>query len=82
MMNRGSDWTPLGGLPRSTAIRVSRWFGQGDLLFYLCAFVIVASLLLGGGTRGGFLSDAVLQFLAIPLLLVCLWKLFDLPLTK
>jgi O-antigen ligase len=71
--------------------RLNNWFGHADLrrwpgqvghLFYLCAFVIVASLLLGGGTRGGFLSDAILQFFAIPLLLVALWRLFEVPLTK
>jgi hypothetical protein len=51
-------------------------------MFFLCAFVIVASLILGGGTRGGFLSDAILQLVAIPLLLVALWKLLEAPLTK
>lgn len=40
------------------------------------------SLILGGGTRGGFLSDAILQLLAIPLLLVSLWRIFEVPLTK
>jgi O-antigen ligase len=51
-------------------------------MFSLCAFVIVASLILGGGTRGGFLSDAILQLIAIPLLLVSLWRLLETPLTK
>jgi O-antigen ligase len=51
-------------------------------MFSLCAFVIVASLILGGGTRGGFLSDAILQLIAIPLLLVALWRLLETPLTK
>lgn len=51
-------------------------------LFLLCAFVIAASLLLGGGTRGGFLRDAILELIAIPLLLVALWKLFDGPITQ
>src|SRR5262245_24191600 len=46
-----------------------RWFGQGSLLFYLCAFVMVASLTLGGGGRIGYLSDAILQLSAIPLLI-------------
>jgi hypothetical protein len=58
------------------------WFPQTDFLFLLCAIVVVASLILGGGTRGGFLSDAILQFVSIPLLLVALWRLFDVPLTK
>ena len=59
-----------------------RWFGQVSLLFYLCAFVMVASLTLGGGARSGYLSDAILQLLAIPLLFVALWKMFEVSLTK
>jgi O-antigen ligase len=59
-----------------------RWFSQANLLFYLCAFVMVASLILGGGARNGRLTDALLQLVAIPLLLVALWKLFEVPLAK
>ena len=51
-------------------------------MFSLCSFVIVASLILGGGTRGGFLSDAILQLIAIPLFFVSLWRLLETPLTK
>src|SRR4029078_12839845 len=65
-----------------TGLTGVRWFAQTDLLFFLCAFVVVASLILGGGTRGGFLSDAILQFLSIPLLLVAVWSLFDVPWTR
>ncbi len=43
---------------------------------------MVCCLLLGGGTSAGFLSDAVLQLLAVPLLLASLWRLFDLPSAK
>jgi O-antigen ligase len=39
----------------------------------------VSSLLIGGGTRAGFLSDAVLQLLAVPALLIALTSLMDLP---
>ncbi len=46
---------------------------------YLCAFTVVAALVLGGGTRHGFVSDAVLQVLAVPLLLASLWRIADLP---
>jgi hypothetical protein len=46
--------------------------------FWLTALTLLAALLLGGGTRGGFLSDALLQFLAIPLLLVSASRLGDL----
>jgi O-antigen ligase len=48
------------------------------LLFGLCAFTMICSVMLGGGTRGGFLSDGILQLLTIPLLLVSLWRLVDL----
>jgi O-antigen ligase len=48
------------------------------LLFGLCALAIVSSLVLGGGTHSGFLSDAILQFLTIPLLLVSFWQLLGL----
>jgi O-antigen ligase len=50
---------------------------DGGLLFYLCAVVMASSLLFGGGTRAGFLSDAILQVLSIPLLSVALWRSFD-----
>jgi O-antigen ligase len=46
--------------------------------FWLTAFTLLAALLLGGGTRGGFLSDALLQLLAIPLLLLSASQLNDL----
>ena len=62
--------------------QIDRLFGQANPLFYLTAVVMVVSLILGGGTRGGFLSDAILQFTAIPLLLYSVWKLFEVPLTR
>jgi O-antigen ligase len=43
---------------------------------------MVASFAFGGGTRGGFLFDAIIQLLALPLLLLALWRLFELPLTR
>lgn len=45
---------------------------RGTVTFWLCATVLVASLVLGGGTRAGFLSDVLLQWSAIPLLTVLL----------
>jgi len=39
------------------------------------ALVTVSSLVLGGGARSGYLSDAILQLLSIPPLLVSLWQL-------
>lgn len=41
----------------------------------LCAIVLVTGVTLGGGTRSGFLSDAALQLVSVPLLLVALWSL-------
>ena len=46
-------------------IDLRRWFGQVNLLFYLCAFVIMASLTLGGGARNGRLSDAIAEYQAV-----------------
>ena len=46
--------------------------------FWLTALTLLLALLLGGGTRGGFLSDALLQLLAIPLLLLSASRLGDL----
>lgn len=43
---------------------------------WMCGFVLIASLTLGGGTRSGFLSDAILQLIATPLLLIALWRNF------
>ena len=43
-----------------------------------CGLVILFSLILGGGTRGGFLSDAILELLAIPVLLISLAGLIGL----
>lgn len=50
--------------------------------FSLCAFMVICSLLLGGGTHGGFLSDAILELLAIPVLILSLSSLIELPLWK
>src|SRR5262245_53387005 len=55
---------------------------QLSLLFYLCAFVMVASLTLGGGARNGYFSDGILQLLAIPLLCLALLRMLDVSLTK
>jgi len=48
-------------------------------LFFAYTLVLVASLVLGGGTRAGFLSDVAIQLLAIPLLLIALLRLARLP---
>ncbi len=66
--------------PQTNAARITEQ--APSLLLGLCAFAIVCSLVLGGGTRGGFLSDAILQLLTIPLLLIALWRLVDLRFDK
>jgi hypothetical protein len=38
------------------------------------AAVITAALVFGGGSRGGLLSDVVLQLLALPVLVMALWR--------
>jgi O-antigen ligase len=45
----------------------------------LCAFMLFCSLLLGGGTHGGYLSDPILELIAIPVLLLTLSSLANLP---
>jgi O-antigen ligase len=62
------------------AMRRAHWAGAqltsvvSSLPLAVCALVTVSSLVLGGGTHSGFLSDAILQLLSIPPLLVCLWQ--------
>src|SRR5262245_42010680 len=63
-------------------IRFEAWFGKATPLFYLCAGVMAASLILGGGSRAGLRLDATLQLLTIPLVLVSLWRIFDVSLTR
>ncbi len=55
------------------------WERRPSLNFCLCAFTVIASLLLGGGTRGGFLSDVILELFAIPAFLVSLSSLVAVP---
>jgi hypothetical protein len=45
----------------------------------LTIFTTIAALLLGGGTRAGYLSDALLQLLSLPLLLTALSSSFRRP---
>jgi hypothetical protein len=52
------------------------------LFAYLSVFGLLSCLLLGGGTRSGLISDALLQLLSIPLLLAALWRILDAPLSR
>src|SRR5262245_3564986 len=58
---------------------LTRAYRHTSLHVVSCAALLVACLTLGGGTSAGFLSDVVLQLLAVPVLLVCLWRLLDVP---
>lgn len=49
------------------------------MMLVLCALTLTAALVLGGGTRVGFLSDVVLQLLSIPLLLAAVAAHVSLP---
>jgi O-antigen ligase len=51
-----------------------RAIGLNDL-GWLTAITLAASLLLGGGTRSGFLSDVALQLISIPLVLMSVSRL-------
>jgi O-antigen ligase len=59
--------------------RAQTWARGHTLTFWLGASTIVASLLLGGGTRAGFLSDVILELLAIPAFLIALSSLIAMP---
>jgi O-antigen ligase len=48
-------------------------------LGYPVAAMMLGCLVLGGATTAGFLSDVLLQFAAVPLLLAMLWRYLDLP---
>ncbi len=52
---------------------ISGLFVWGTEMFYLAVIIILASLILGGGTSHGFVSDATLQFVAVPILIISLW---------
>src|SRR4029077_1423481 len=55
------------------------WEKPPSLLCSLCVFTLAASITLGGGTRAGFLSDTILELIAIPAFLVALASLVALP---
>jgi O-antigen ligase len=55
--------------------RLAGW----DWGFMAASGFALACLVLGGGAAVGFLSDVVIQLLAIPVLLVSAWRYLDLP---
>src|SRR5262245_62892684 len=56
---------------------MARTSWRSSVALVSCAAFLVTCLTLGGGTSVGFLSDVLLQLLAIPVLLACLWRLLD-----
>lgn len=56
-----------------------RGLSRADPIFAAVVGYVVAFLVLGGGTRAGFLTDVALQALAVPLLLWAAWRLVDVP---
>ena len=75
---RGLLTTPIESYRNRSARIVSssqpRMREQISPLFYLCALGLIFAVLLGGGTRGGFLSDVILQLISVPILLAGLWR--------
>lgn len=67
------------GIKLGQLVPSQAWERRPSLFFSLCVFTLVSSLLLGGGTRGGFLSDTILELLAIPAFLMSLSSLVALP---
>ena len=55
--------------------RLAGW----DWGFIAASGFVLACLVMGGGAAVGFLSDVVIQLLAIPVLLVSAWRYLDLP---
>src|SRR5262245_35748318 len=56
-----------------------RRLAEQDWRFIATSGFVLACLVLGGATTVGFLSDVVLQLLAIPLLLASFWRYLNLP---
>src|SRR5262245_12892322 len=57
--------------------------GRGRLASWDWGFIaaggyVLACLVMGGGAAVGFLSDVLIQLLAIPVLLISLWRYLDL----
>ena len=67
------------GVRLAQLVPLRTWQQRPRLFFSLCAVTVVSSLLLGGGTRGGFLSDTILELIAIPAFLASVSSIVALP---
>ena len=70
------------GVKLTQLVPVRAWEQRPRLFFILCAVTVVSSLLVWGGTRGGFLSDTILELIAIPAFLASLSSIVALPRSK
>ncbi len=60
--------------------KIRRWSPFPIRPFFVAVLAYtVACLIFGGGSREGFVADAALQGLAVPLLLIASWRLIDVP---
>jgi hypothetical protein len=50
---------------------------RGVNVLWLIGLLLIVAVLFGGGTRSGFAGDAMVQLLAVPVLLAGLWIAFD-----
>ena len=68
------------GVRLAQLVPVRAWQQRPRLFFILCAVTVVSSLLLSAGqTRGGFLSDTILELIAIPAFLASVSSIVALP---
>ena len=66
------------GVPRcSIGQRLRRLTHTFSAIFYLTSGVFVLSIVFGGGTHSGFLGDAVLQLMSLPLLWMAIIELLE-----
>jgi O-antigen ligase len=69
------------GVRLGKLVPAQAWEKRPSLILSVSAMTAAGSLLLGGGTRDGFLSDTILELLAIPAFVFSLSSLFTLPRT-
>jgi O-antigen ligase len=70
-----------GGKTQGRKVDIMVLQGEGKLglspLFFLCAWTLVCSFLLGGGAANVYLTNSLVQLLALPALVGALWRLVE-----